>query len=349
MPAPYSSQRQNKHRWWLKPPSGASVFPTLLQNRLVGAYLFNEGAGLRIHNAAELHEFGTITGVTAGPFVPSPKFGSAMDFVAASTTHVALGTPPRQKSVVKDFTIIARVYLRDLTAQRAIYSQATGVTANQSVKSLIVQTTNGRLRYYGSDNTGAESFIESSALTVSANTWCDVALVVNSAATNVMFVKDGVPENVALSFTLTTTPDSTANARIGYTANGFFSSWDGYMEYVYVWDIALPLEEIRRIQRDPQNVIRPHPRIQFPRDPIVAIIQAVDTWRYKPLIMWREKVKPKPYTSWEGWPVPEAPLSGDGLDSIVIDGGYGAAVSADAYSYDATVVEGDYGAEIVSR
>lgn len=345
MPAPYSSQRQNRHRWWLKPTLGAPVFPTLLQNRLVGAYLFNDGAGQRIHNAAEAHEYGTHTGATFGNFVPAPKMGSALSF---GSTYVELAPSARQRQIVKNFTIMARVYLTDLTAQRSIYSHASGVVSHKSVKSLITQTTNGLLRYYSSDNTGAESFIEST-LAVSANTWCDVAVTVNEAASSVMFVKDGVPNTVALSFTLTTTPDTTAETRIGYTNNGFFSHWAGQMEYVYVWDIALPLDEIRRIQQNPQDVIRPHPRMQFPQDPIVAIIQSVDTWRYKPIIMWRPHVKPLPYTSWQGWPVPEAPISSEGISAAVLDAGYGVAVSEDAHTYDAVVVEGSYGTAIESR
>jgi len=353
VPAPYNGIRINRHQWTLEPVAG-STRGGIRAPGLVGCYLFNNGAShstsaTRLLNEAVDGEVGTILNTTAASWQKAAH-GFALDFAPSGPVYVELGTPTTQKSIHKNYSILARLILDDDSADRVIYSQASGGAAHQNVKSLIVMTTTRKLRLYGSDSTGAEFFTESSALTVPLSTWTVVGAAMDKGGDNVTFYVDGSTETIATATTVSTTPDTTATIRIGYTARGLWSHWDGRIDWLLIWNTKIPLPILREVHKGgPWGLLRPHPRMQFPQDPIVAIIQSVDTWRYKPIIMWRPHVRPLPYMSWEGWPVPEAPISSEGVIAAVLDSNYGVAISEDAHTYDAVVVEGNYGAAIESR
>lgn len=306
----------------------------------------NEGSGSVMQNSAFVNEPMTLVNSTSTSWVLLPYTGRGIDFATSGPTYISIGTPVFQASLVKDLTIMARVYLRDSTQHRIIYAQNGGATTHQSVKSLTVKDSTGKLRFYTSDNTGAEQFVETSTLSLSTNTWYDVAVVIARDASKATFFVNGVSEDVTMSFTQTATPDSTVSCRIGSSVSGLFSTWDGYMEYCYVWSAALSHLQVREVMAEPLNVIRPARRLQFPIDPLLSIVRSVDSWHFKPPILWRKKVKPKPYQLWGSFPVPEAPVFAENLECSVLDLNYGATVEADPYTYDTTVLDLGYGATV---
>lgn len=287
---------------------------------LVAAYYFNGLSPTLINYATD--ETAPLNQWTFSDRIPS-QFGYAYNFRPTSNNWVNQGTPLLQKSLTRNFTIQARVYLEDDTIIRSIYSQELGTTGSETVKSFVVNATDRRLRYYTSNDAFNRTFVEST-LALSLNTWHTVAITVNKEATSATFYLDGQSQVVNFGFVVSNLPVTTVDCILFDTSGAFYASWDGPVDHLWMWDRALSREELRDLRDLPFLLSAPHAIANLP-DVGAVPRETVGVWSPPATTRWKARGPAPAFTFWDVQPVNPGVLS-DYVSDVANDN-YGAEVT----------------------
>lgn len=236
----YQSDPTPGQRLWMAHP---------LCRNLVAAYFFNDFTTFLNYATGETCSMNG--GFSLANRITSDT-GYAYDFQSGSTNYLAQGAPYHQKSLVKDYTILVRARLDNDSVDRALYSQASATTTHRSVKSLIVRATTRRLSYLTSNAYGDEIAFDFTTTTVPLNTWFTVILNVisDNAGTQVIVWTDSASESGSTT-SLTSTPDTTVECRIGASQRAGLSPWDGPMDHLFLWNETLVQNDLRDLRALP--------------------------------------------------------------------------------------------------
>ncbi len=182
--------RRSKSWGLTKPPVGYLPIPQEISNLgIVGAWLFNQGAGLFLPDLINVsNATPTSTGVT---WIPGSYSGSALSF-DGSSGDLGFGAPS-QLANLRPMSICTRLRLGATTGESIL--DKSGGTDGGAGWWLLTDTTNHMC--FGVSTSGADIDVRCAGLPATAGTWFNFAMTWNGSLTalsGVIFYVDGVAQ-----------------------------------------------------------------------------------------------------------------------------------------------------------
>ncbi len=238
-----------------KPPPGVQLntgHP--LATALVGAWLFNEGAGPSTRNLVAPVGVGTLTN---GPSW-SPQGGGGLSFAVASDQSVNAGNPAALQ-ITGSITVATHYRLRTGPPTNGYMLVAKDKDTGGRAYTLDVSPTvawGARFYINGGSGDGTTN-IALEGVTAAAGDERAVAGVYDVSIPLVRLYVNGVAKNTSVA-TDASIPTATANVLFGRREySGFEAPLDGWLRYVYIWQRALKPAEIAQVAADPYVLVVP--------------------------------------------------------------------------------------------
>jgi len=227
-----------------------------LSRDLIGAWMFNEGAGSRVTDISENDNTGTIIGATwAGG-----KFGHSLEFDQVDD-EVDVGSPAILDNMAA-ISVSMWVFPRGVGEAgqgRLISKRAGGAGWEISFGSF----NNAEDIEFKIDYSSADLRVVTDGSILTLNTWNHVVLSWggNQDATTVDIYVNGTEVGYTAQDNASGTQvdDSAINLIIGDNPDSQVS-WDGFMDHVSLWNRALSSDEVKQLFQTPFVMIAKTPR-----------------------------------------------------------------------------------------
>ena len=227
---------QPKH-WNFKLSTGVEVdWGHPLARSLTAAFLFNEGGGVNVVNAAHTSE--NLKPGTAPPWVVA-RDGVALDFAQASSHYL---TTPSKTALQLDapLTVMAFVRPDSVTTFQWIVDKGTG---NSNQEYLLGTDTGSKARYISRN---AANLVVGGTVLVAGNYY---QITATESLSAVRLYLDGIFESSDALFG-SPSPNSTALNIGARDSGGITEHFDGVISEVYLWKRALSQPEIRWLKAE---------------------------------------------------------------------------------------------------
>jgi len=228
-----------------KPPLGTRIDTSSSLGRgLVGCWLFNEGAGMKLFDISGYNNTGTLTNMEAADWVQG-KRGKALSF-DGSDEYVDLGTSAGNFNNTDSFSVSAWINANTLNStNRCIVNRVTGSQANgwemrittaNKVRFILASTD---ANYNGQDTT-----------VLSTNTWYHVVGTWNGSDAKIFL--NGV-EDTSTPITQNSVGTITGTRTLAVGANAITSSsyFPGSIDDVRIYNRALTAQEVKELYVNP--------------------------------------------------------------------------------------------------
>lgn len=223
-----------------------------LAQGLVAAYLFNESGGLTIHEPVGGHD-GTMVNMTASTAWILGPDGPRLEFAAASNHRVNIPYSERL-NLFTGLTIAVR-FTPQIGSLFPVIGKPFAVThTNPFFDWALIIRADGPINI----RIGTASIFTTTNLL--DDTLYDVAVTADGV--NYRFYIDGDLIQTSSSSALPTNTNS-QDIRIGTNADDG-EDMPAALDYIYVWNRALPPKSLRDIKENPYDMFRPKRRIAMP-------------------------------------------------------------------------------------
>lgn len=231
-----------------KPPTGVFVDRAHpMAQEMIGAWLFNEGAGTTAHDSSQYGNHGAATGVTWGRDNSGNaglSFGGSAYIIIPNMVGITLGG----RAACSGFAYVRRAATG--TAHQLFATSITGTSAkvSSSVNASNVVAAGGR-----ADTTDVFQQEVGTVAITSTTRWWTFGWTVNVGEDNVRMYVDGREEATAGTAAWTRTTwlaNVGTRATIG-AAPALSSGWNGDISFLYHWNRLLGPEEMLALHRDP--------------------------------------------------------------------------------------------------
>lgn len=175
--------------------------------------------------------------VTSGKVAQSVSFDGLNDYITANSD-----TP--ELNVVGDLTISTWIYVPSFPANSM---EIIGKYDNGSTAPFVFYLSlDQRLHLFHSSGATLSENLQTIA-TLPTNTWTHVAVVRTENPKTIIFYINGVQDTSGVQNYSLTPLSNTTPTRIGSSANAGGSLFGGRMDELALWNVALPMSEIKRI------------------------------------------------------------------------------------------------------
>lgn len=206
-----------------------------------GAYSLGDGTSLSAADSTINAAHGTLVNA---PTAGAGQVDGCASLVAASTQYISLPSATGTAALTYCAWVKATSFPN---AYNAVISFIE--TSLASYHSLYVNAS-GKLAAYVKGTGGNVSYDANGSFTLSAGTWCFVAITYDSVAGLIGYVNANVDQTAAASGTLLT---NAAVTRIGSDPINAGREWNGLIDEPRIWNVALPANTVTAIYNNEVN------------------------------------------------------------------------------------------------